>query len=174
MFMHEHDPPSILIINSMRNLQCAVALLLNGCSNPLTGTRSTNIPSSLATSTTTRQPSESTFTPHWTVTAVNSSSNCKGHSFGTYSWDSSYYRLGNPDLLNFLESPIGKEYACGDVYINIADYSSADNIPDPGRLSAFIKEFRTRIGNWDAVVFLTYGDVTSRDGAAMLEFTQTF
>ncbi len=102
-----------------------------------------------------------------------SSSDCPGHRWGMFTWDMSYYRRSNPQLLDFLRSSGGREYACGDIYINVADYSSPGRIPDQRRLVDFIKAYRTAVG-FDSVVYLTYGDVTDRNGPAMITFTNTF
>jgi hypothetical protein len=114
--------------------------------------------------------------PHggWTVPNHKIDSGCLGRRFGTYTWDMSYFRAGNVDLINLLESEVGRLYACGDLYLNVADYSSPDVIPDADRLIDFVKEFRVKISNPEAIVYLTYGDVTARDGAAMITFTHTF
>jgi len=112
--------------------------------------------------------------PPWTPPAMKPSGSCPGVRLGTYTWDMSYFLTNNGELLDLLDSPIGREYACGDLYINVADYSSPDIIPEQANLIQLIKEYRRRIGNWEATVFLTYGDVTARDGMAMIAFTETF
>ena len=58
--------------------------------------------------------------------------------------------------------------------MNIGDYSSPDLIPDGDKLIQFSKDFKSRVRNEQAVLYLTYGDVTAKDGAAMLQFTETF
>jgi hypothetical protein len=93
---------------------------------------------------------------------------------GVYSWDSSYWRTDNPALIDFIKSDLGYVFASGSLYINVADYSSADVIPDQDRLVRFAKEFRRISVNPDAVLYFTYGDVTAKDGNAMVEFTKTF
>ena len=93
---------------------------------------------------------------------------------GVYSWDASYWKANNPLLLDFIDGSVGRKFSSGSVYINIADYSSPDVIPEPQKLIQFAKDFRSRVGNDDAILFFTYGDVTKRDGNAMLLFTETF
>lgn len=104
---------------------------------------------------------------------VSDSGGCAGRRWGMFTWDTSYYRRSNSQLLDFLASPAGREYACGDIYINVADYSSPGRIPDPQKLIDFIKAYRT-VRGFDSIVYMTYGDVTARNGAAMMTFTNTF
>lgn len=119
-------------------------------------------------------PGVSTSTVPWSRPTVNPNPSCAGRRIGVYSWDASYWRGDNPELLNFLDSDMGREFACGSTFINIADYSSPDLIPDPEKLVQFAKDFNSRVGNNEAVLFFTYGDVTSKDGNAMVTFTETF
>mmetsp|Transcript_5043 Transcript_5043/g.4275 ORF Transcript_5043/g.4275 Transcript_5043/m.4275 type:complete len:133 (+) Transcript_5043:3-401(+) len=48
--------------------------------------------------------------------------------FGTYSWSQDYWRKGDPSLINFGASDIGKLWNSGDVYVNIADNTNPDRI----------------------------------------------
>jgi hypothetical protein len=118
-----------------------------------------------------RDPSEIS---SWIDIIEGSHTSCPGKRLGTYTWDMSYFRDGNRDLITLLDSDVGRQYACGDLYINVADYSSPEVIPNEDGLVDFIKEFRERVGNPAAVVYLTYGDVTARNGSAMISFTRTF
>lgn len=93
---------------------------------------------------------------------------------GLYSWESSYWREDDATLFDFIQSDLGHVFASGSLYVNVADYSSADVIPDQAKLVRFAKEFRRISVNPDAVLFFTYGDVTARDGNAMVQFTRTF
>ena len=106
--------------------------------------------------------------------ARSPNSSCPGRRIGVYSWDASYWRSGNPGLLDFLDSSIGREWACGSTFVNIGDYSSPDLIPDGDKLIQFSKDFKSRVRNEQAVLYFTYGDVTAKDGAAMLQFAETF
>lgn len=99
---------------------------------------------------------------------------CTGRRIGTYAWDQAYWRKGDSTLLEFLDSPIGRDWACGDLTINIADFSNADQIHESGKLVNFIQQYRLRVRNVDAVLWLSYGDVVSKDGSKMIEFTNTF
>ena len=110
----------------------------------------------------------------WNVPVGISDATCSGKRFGTYTWDMSYFRDNNSELMQLLDSDVGRLYACGDLYLNVADYSSPDVIPNGESLIELIKEYRAKVGNPGAVVYLTYGDVTARDGAAMITFTKTF
>lgn len=56
----------------------------------------------------------------------------------------------------------------------MADYSSASLIPNTDQLVGFTKTWCARVVNPKAVLYFTYGDVTAKDGAAMITFTQTF
>ena len=109
--------------------------------------------------------------PH--TSSRTTASGCEGRRWGMFTWDRSYYRQPNAQFLNFLRSPEGRQYACGDIYINVADYSSPSLIPDERKLVDFIKAYRTTVG-YDSIVYLTYGDVTERNGEAMMTFTNTF
>ena len=122
-------------------------------------------------------PESSTNTPPVTYTVPKSSPSpiaCTGKRMGTYAWDQSYWRAGNTELLDFLDSGIGREWACGDLTINIADFTNPFLIHDPAKLVYFIQEYRQRVRNVGAVVWLSYGDVVSKDGSKMIEFTNTF
>lgn len=77
-------------------------------------------------------------------------------------------------MLDFLEHPLGEQSAEGSLFINIADYSSLDIVPQPDKLIQFAKEFRSRARNPESDLFFTYGDVTKRDGNAMITFTNMF
>jgi len=91
-----------------------------------------------------------------------------------YAWNQNYWRNDNQELLDFLDSDLGREWACGDLSVNIADYSNPGAVADLQKITSFIQQYRLRVRNWEAVVWLTYGDVTQKDGAAMIQFTKTF
>ncbi|KAF4673464.1 hypothetical protein FOL47_010516 [Perkinsus chesapeaki] len=93
--------------------------------------------------------------------------------FGTYSWSQDYWRKGDPSLINFGASDIGKLWNSGDVYVNIADNTNPDRIHDAEKLLPFMKEWRQRTGN-DQRLWLTYGDTKTRNGSLMLQFLSTF
>jgi hypothetical protein len=58
--------------------------------------------------------------------------------------------------------------------VNVGDYSSADQIASPASLKDFAINFRLRVSDAATVLYFTYGDVTARDGEAMLRFTEVF
>jgi hypothetical protein len=99
---------------------------------------------------------------------VTTRSNCK-HNVGVYSWDQRNWREPeNSELLRFLAS--GE--VCGDVYVNIADYSSARYLKDERKLVMFLRAVRKT--GAAGVVYLTYGDVTEKDERAVEDFVDTF
>ena len=102
------------------------------------------------------------------------SSACPGHKIGTFTWSQAYWKGGDSRLLDWLSGPMGQEWACGDLSINVADYSCAGPIDHGDLLIAFIQEYRRRIPTPDTIVWLTYGDVTTRDPEPMMEFTHSF
>ena len=74
-------------------------------------------------------------------------------------------------LVNFLMSEKTREHGCGDVYINIADYSAPDFIKNQQDLVPFMKNVRAS-GN-RAVILLVYGDVNV-SGNGVLDGPQRF
>jgi hypothetical protein len=123
------------------------------------------------------RPGSTTTGPTQTYTAPTSTPAplaCTGRRIGTYAWDQSYWKGSDSSLLAFLDSDVGREWACGDLTISIADFSNADRIHDSGKLVNFIQQYRLRVRNIDAVLWLSYGDVVSKDGSKMIEFTNTF
>ncbi|KAF4724148.1 hypothetical protein FOZ63_032063 [Perkinsus olseni] len=121
----------------------------------------------------TSQSATTTLAPQAGGSSV-SQGTCSGKNLGTYSWDQSFWRAGNRDLLNFLESDTGLAWNCGDVYINIADYSNWRSIAEPENLLAFARAFRQLSGAGSRVLWMTYGDVVERNGVKMKEFVATF
>ena len=97
---------------------------------------------------------------------------CNGMRIGIYSWDQRNWADESSDLVRYLNGPFAHSLTCGDVYVNVADYSSADSIPAADRIVPFIKNVRAS-GN-SAIVWLTYGDVTQRNTTAVLTFINTF
>jgi len=96
-----------------------------------------------------------------------------GRRWGTFSWNTSYFKRGNPELVDFLDSAPGREFNNGDLYLNVADYSCAKHMAGEANLVEYIKQYRERV-NRDNVIYLTYGDVTEKDGEAMRDFTVKF
>ena len=100
---------------------------------------------------------------------------CSGNQLGLYSWGYEVWNSPTSPLVSFLRNPAVKEYGCGDLYINVADYSATTYIKDEAALVPFIKNVRSS-GN-QAVVFLVYGDVdVGKNGAenGPTEFADTF
>ena len=99
---------------------------------------------------------------------------CSGRKIGTYAWNQAYWRGGDTTLLDFLDSDTGREWACGDLSINVADYSNPDMIHDSHMLVSYIQEYRLRFRDMGTTVWITYGDVVEKSGSSMLTFTRTF
>lgn len=108
------------------------------------------------------------------VSAMPSPIACNGRKYGSYSYSQAYWRGSDSSLLAFLDSPIGRQWACGDVYVNIADYTNPEQIHNSTLLVKFIQNYRSRVRNSNAIMWLTYGDVVEKNGAKMVEFVQTF
>ena len=100
------------------------------------------------------------------------SRSCNGMKIGLYSWDQRNWVNRDSSLLQFLSGELAHSVTCGEVYVNVADYSSADSIPAADRLVPFIKSVRSA-GN-SAIVWMTYGDVTERNVTAVYAFINTF
>lgn len=112
--------------------------------------------------------------PSWSIPSPPENPSCKGKRIGLYTWDTSYWLDGNPELFEFLDTNTGRKWNCGNLYVNIGDYSSSDNIPSPSNLVQFAVSYRSRLRNEAGILFFTYGDVTETDGEAMIRFTETF
>ena len=122
-------------------------------------------------------PASTTYSPSGTYTAPTSTPSplsCSGRRLGTYAWSQGYWREGDSTLMDFLESELGRQWACGDLSINVADYSNPGEIKDSGALVAFIQNYRLRVRNVESVVWITYGDVVEKSSEKMLQFTNTF
>mmetsp|Transcript_17017 Transcript_17017/g.14475 ORF Transcript_17017/g.14475 Transcript_17017/m.14475 type:complete len:146 (-) Transcript_17017:50-487(-) len=76
-------------------------------------------------------------------------------------------------LTDFAASDMGRLWNCGDLYINVADYSNFDRIHYPDQLIAWMKKWRQASGS-DGRIYLTYGDVVERNGQKMLGFVRVF
>jgi len=98
---------------------------------------------------------------------------CTGSGLGMYSWNHISWKTANAKMIRFLMER--RDFACGDVYINVSDFSSPDSIPSPVNVISFIRNVRAT-GN-RGVVYLTYGDINVNangvlDGPA--RFARTF
>ena len=154
-----------------------LCVLLNGCANVGGGGYPTSAPTATPTGSAMTTTFSSTTGKPVTFTApltTPSPVTCSGRKIGTYAWSQAYWRGNDTTLLNFLDSDLGREWACGDLSINVADYSNPDSIHDSGMLVTFIQEYRLRVRDPTTVVWITYGDVVEKSGAKMLTFTRTF
>ena len=105
---------------------------------------------------------------------VPPSSNCPGKRLGQYSWGTQLWREGATIFSDFFASVDGKDWGCGDITINIGDYSAPDVIAYKQDIVPFIQRYRESSNNYESVVWLTYGDVVSGDGTLMERFIDTF
>ena len=100
---------------------------------------------------------------------------CNGNKVGTYTWGQDLWKPPNDtDLLSWFSSPIGRQWACGDLYINVADYTNPAAIKGAQFIIPFIKKYRQSSGATQTVVWLTYGDTSYGNGTAMVQFVDTF
>jgi hypothetical protein len=99
---------------------------------------------------------------------------CNGKRIGTYAWNQAYWRNNDGELFDFLDSAVGREWACGDLSVSIGDYSNPTKIHDVDRLLPFLIKYREKVLGNDQVVWLIYGDVVEKSGEKMIQFTQTF
>ena len=97
---------------------------------------------------------------------------CSGPKIGLYSWDQSSWKSKDSALIKHLSGSNARSTTCGDVYINVADYSNPHKIYHSDSLIPFIKNVR-RVGN-QGVVYLTYGDVETKNSTACRMFIDTF
>jgi len=100
---------------------------------------------------------------------------CSGNRIGLYAWGYEVWNSTSSPMIDFLSNPSVRDYSCGDIYINVADYTASTYIRDELALVPFIKSVRST-GN-TGVVFLVYGDVQvsgheAEDGPT--EFADTF
>ena len=82
---------------------------------------------------------------------------CRGNHLGLYTWGHDIWDSESSSFMDFLLNPAVGGFGCGDVYINVSDYSAPDWIPNPHNLYPFIYNVRST-GN-TGVVYLGYGDV---------------
>ena len=119
--------------------------------------------------------------PKPTVFAINSTFNvslidemteCSGKKIGAYVWGHQHWRNPQSAFLQHLTGNNSRNFTCGDIFINVADYSSAESISGKEFLLPFLINVR-RSGN-RGVIWLTYGDVVKRDVVACRKFVDTF
>lgn len=117
-------------------------------------------------------PKTSSFQNWINVKPVPNAARCEGRKIGVYSWDQKSWRAEESSLVSHLAGSNAHKNTCGDVFINVADYSNPDRIESSEVLVPFMKNLRAA-GN-TGVIWLTYGDVTSRNGTACIRFVETF
>jgi hypothetical protein len=106
------------------------------------------------------------------IPLIEQQPDCEGKKVGLYTWGQHHWKSDNSLFIAHLTGSNARRFTCGDVYINVADYSSASKIDGKEMLLPFIINVR-RAGN-SGVVWMTYGDVVQRDAAASLTFVDTF
>ena len=153
---------------------------LSGCSKDVSFDRDTSPSPSDSTGSHTSYTGPSTSSTHVRTTTmtprstVAPDSNCPGKRLGQYSWGTDLWREGSTEFSGFFGSQAGKDWGCGDIYINIGDYTAPTVIAFEEDLVPFIQGYREASSNWESVVWLTYGDVESNDGSLMSVFVDTF
>jgi hypothetical protein len=106
--------------------------------------------------------------------ALPPSSKCSGKRLGMYTWGTELWRGGERILSDFFATSDGRAWGCGDVTINIGDYTAPGVIAYSDDIIPFIRAYRASSENYESVVWLSYGDVVSGDGSLMEEFIDTF
>ena len=136
---------------------------------------------STSTSTTTAPPSgdRATSPTSGPVSAtlrptIPPSSDCPGRRLGQYSWGTELWRSGATELSDFFATEGGKQWGCGDLTINIGDYTAPEVIAYEADLIPFILRYRKSSNNYESVLWLSYGDTESGNGSFMLIFIDTF
>ena len=77
-------------------------------------------------------------------------------------------------LSDFFATEGGKQWGCGDLTINIGDYTAPEVIAFEADLIPFILRYRKSSQNYESVLWLSYGDTESGDGSQMMIFIDTF
>jgi hypothetical protein len=113
-------------------------------------------------------------TPKPPAPTVAPSSKCPGKRLGQYTWGTELWRQGARELSDFFSTEDGKEWGCGDITINIGDFSAPEVIAYKEDIVPFIHAYRESSGNYESVVWLSYGDVVSGDSSLMLRFIEIF
>ena len=108
----------------------------------------------------------------YNVTLMKPLPECNGKKVGVYVWGHQHWNSPNSTFMLHLTGANARKFTCGDIFINVADYSSAESISGRGFLLPFLINAR-RAGN-RAVIWLTYGDIAKRDVVACRKFVDTF
>lgn len=157
----------------------ATCMIVCGCRSESSGNRessgnstasTTTIPNTVSTAG--RGSSGAVYTETTAEPILNP--NCPGKRLGQYSWGYSLWSQGSTELTDFFATQAGKDWACGDVTINIGDYTDATSIKYAADIVPFIERYRQTSKNVESVVWLSYGDVVSGDGSLMVQFVDTF
>jgi len=104
------------------------------------------------------------------VTLLDPMPECSGQKIGLYTWGDHHWK--DSPFLSHLAGTNARKFTCGDIFVNVADYSSASSIKDKELLLPFLINVR-RTGN-RGVIWMTYGDVIKRDLKACKTFVDTF
>ena len=161
-------------INSAVVCSGVFVIALSGCSKNISNNHentTTSVPTTRNGGTTTHQASTTVTSPRSTESP---SANCPGKRLGQYSWGTNLWSNGNTEFSDFFGTQAGKDWGCGDIYINIGDYTAPKVIAHQEDLVPFIQTYRETSGNWESVVWMTYGDVESDNGTLMSIFVNTF
>jgi hypothetical protein len=59
----------------------------------------------------------------------------------------------------------GQEWGCGNLTINVGDYSSKRSIHSKDSVVAFIRAYHKETLNHESVIWLSYGDTVTHDGS---------
>ena len=99
---------------------------------------------------------------------------CSGNKLGLYTWGYDSWNDRTSPIVDFLQNPDVSAFSCGEIYINVADYTAPYYIRDEYALVPFIRNVRAT-GNHETV-FLVYGDVQVSAHApnGPTDFAETF
>ena len=90
-----------------------------------------------------------------------------GSTVGLYSWEHTIWRDPSSRFFTFFESPEGRTFRDGDLYVNVADHVFPRDIPDLDKLLQFMQRIRS-LGNRQ-IIYVTYGD---KNGASTKAFAE--
>ena len=151
----------------------SILYVFAGCGSS-DGPKTTNSPTTASPSgDTTTGSSSGSVTPTLPPT-VPPSADCPGRRLGQYSWGTELWRSGATELSDFFATEGGKQWGCGDLTINIGDYTAPEVIAYEADLIPFILRYRQSSNNYESVLWLSYGDTESGDGSFMITFIDTF
>ena len=102
-------------------------------------------------------PGKSGGTPNLVPLIPQAYTSCTGNNLGLYTWGHEVWNNQQSPLIDFFLKPKAREFSCGDVYVNVADYTAPDILKNHHNVVPFMKNVRAT-GN-RATIFLVYGDV---------------